>query len=107
MESKDLKFSDFKEIEEQALTKVNQVLFYALLLQHNHPQHIESPLTAGMISFRKISEGLICLTQDKNKTVTTEMIKQFEELLKSITAKIIDKNLPFNHNSDADYCNFC
>lgn len=107
VEPKDLKFSDFKEIEEQALTKVNQVLFYALLLQHNHPQHIESPLTAGMISFRKISEGLICLTQDKNKTVTTEMIKQFEELLKSITAKIIDKNLPFKHNSDADYCNFC
>lgn len=107
VEPKDLKFNHFKEIEENALTKVAQVLFYALLLQQNHQEYTNTPLLAGIFSFRKISEGLICLNQDKNKTVTAEMINQFEELLKKIAIEIIDQKIDFKHQSAAEYCNFC
>ncbi len=86
--------------------KAFQVLMYAYLYQKEH-QLSNSNLLSGIISFRKLSNGFMPFQLDKEIEISEETFSDFEILLETIFKEMLDTSIPFQHQSEALYCEFC
>jgi CRISPR/Cas system-associated exonuclease Cas4 (RecB family) len=83
--------------------KAFQLLFYALLFQKNHPG-LSQEIKAGILSLRKISEGVYHInTSDELKDVMID----FEKKLVDLIAQLLDNKMPFVQTHNSDICAYC
>ncbi len=79
-------------------SKAIQVLMYAYLYQQNHSNDHQF-VTAGNISFKKLSSGFLPITfsgsRDTKNQITQERLLEFQESLGEIFKEIFDINTPF------------
>ena len=94
---------DFNEIELNKSSQAIQLLVYAYTYAKKH-QLKELP-TAGILSFRKIKDGLSTVNFGKSFP-STDHLASVEDLLSRIITEMLEKEC-FEHNSDAKYCKFC
>jgi ATP-dependent helicase/nuclease subunit B len=93
-------------IEPNKKNKAFQVLMYAFIYaQNNELDNIE--LQTGIISFRKLSSHFMAFKQDKEVSITNEVLEDFKQALNELLANMLDVSQPFEHNHDAKYCKFC
>lgn len=85
--------------------KALQLLLYKFMYSQANPA--VKQVEAGIISFRKLGQGFIPLTIKENE----EDDKTWEHLLQNLVAGIVhrmlDKEEPFRHNQESEYCSFC
>ncbi len=84
--------------------KVFQLLVYDFLMGTDEKSINDS--TAGIISTKAISSGLMELAINKIKP-TDEDREEFKTEVKRILSEIFDPEVPFEHNENALYCNYC
>tara|TARA_R110002049_G_scaffold166649_5_gene332774 strand:+ start:6837 stop:9629 length:2793 start_codon:yes stop_codon:yes gene_type:complete len=94
---------DFDEIDLSKFSQAIQLLIYGYIYAKKH-QLNELP-ESGILSFRKIKDGLSSLLFDQ-KFPMENHLEAVEELLSRIFTDMLEKN-SFEHNSDAKYCKFC
>ena len=85
-----------------------QLLIYQLLMGNESAEN--ESVVSGIISFKALSEGLMNLQfTDKSQpqTFTQERREEFKEYLREIIREIFDPAIPFIHNEDALYCDYC
>lgn len=106
-ETKDLKLKELEELTQpNKKNKAFQILMYAYL--YNKEFNISnSQLRSGIISFRKLSNGFMPFKMDKEESIGEEILTDFETVLQTIFKEMLDTSIPFQHNTEALYCEFC
>ncbi|MFH1319302.1 MAG: PD-(D/E)XK nuclease family protein [Bacteroidota bacterium] len=103
----DLKPGDFENIaNDPKYDKAFQLLMYALMYNKN-PEGLTGSLITGIISFRRLSQGLMPVIIYESTEINEEILRSFEDRLKMLMSRIYDMNTPFRHNEEAEYCRFC
>jgi ATP-dependent helicase/nuclease subunit B len=101
----DLKLAEIAEITKIGKSKSLQLFLYALMYKIQFPED-KNPLISGIISFKRLSSGLMNLTINNLPEITDEA-----EIMKThITAVIenlFDPEISFEHSSEAAFCAFC
>lgn len=106
-EDKELKFEDWEEIRTDAgLAKSFQLLTYAWLYQKSHPAVTEN-IVSGIISFRKLSEGLKTVKVSDSDALDAEILALFEEQLVALVSEIFNPKVRFTQTADVDNCTYC
>ncbi|MDF1673936.1 MAG: PD-(D/E)XK nuclease family protein, partial [Vicingaceae bacterium] len=111
VEAKNLKVTDIELLSESKRSKAFQVLMYALMYNKQHNLSNVS-LHSGIISFRKLSEGFMPFgiggsRQTPDNEITQEILNDFEKIVVQIIEQIFNEEIPFVHNHDAQWCEFC
>lgn len=111
VEPNDLKVANIELLSEGKRAKAFQVLTYALMYSKYNDISNQN-LRSGIVSFKKLSEGFMpfgigASRQIPDNEITQELLNNFENLVISVIEQILDKNIPFIHNSDAKWCKFC
>lgn len=111
--SKELRFSDMDDLmSNHNLDKAFQLLMYSWLYWKNK-QDANPLYTAGIISFRRLSEKLM---EVKHKTlenkqgkpgVDLNILKNFEFILIELLTEIFDKSVPFRQTDNIEICGRC
>jgi ATP-dependent helicase/nuclease subunit B len=104
VDEKDLKIESVAEVLEKP--KAFQVLFYAYLYAKEH-QLVNEVLTSGIVSLKKPSNGFMPLLINKNETITSSILAEFELLLLQLLTEIATPELVFEHDDEASYCLYC
>ena len=89
--------------ESSEFDKAFQLLFYTLLYKRantNTSKNIE----AGIMSMRKINEGLQVLNSEIE---TNELMQQFEQQLKVLIDELMNPKTVFNQTENLDICAYC
>ncbi|MCB0400960.1 MAG: PD-(D/E)XK nuclease family protein [Flavobacteriales bacterium] len=102
VEPTELRMTHLEQVRNQV--KAFQVMMYAYLYRQMHG--MDEGLSAGIVSFRKLSEGFMPVVLNK-QAFDDELLNQFELVLQEVLTEITDVNLPFVHQEDARYCQFC
>jgi hypothetical protein len=99
-----LKVKSIDEVfENPEYDKAFQLLFYTLLYQKNFP-NAKQEVEAGILSLRKISDGLYTLSVTEDfETVMTS----FEQNLVHLIGQMFDAQIQFTQTENQDICNFC
>ena len=84
--------------------KVFQLLVYDFLMETESKTINNS--TSGIISTKAISSGLMGLEINRMKP-TDEVREEFKMEVARILTEIFDLDVPFEHNENALYCNYC
>ncbi len=100
----DLTFTDFNElIENPKKSKIFQLLMYSYLVIKNNPKYLEHEVIAGNFSFKNLNEGLIKIRRKSKKLevlkISQLIVDEFENLLKILLSKIINKKYEINKNA--------
>lgn len=91
-ETNKLKLKDFDEIiVSKEYDKAMQLLLY-IYMYHNEYQ--EDKISSGIISFRKLKEGIMLLHLDKTTLVSKDDLKDFKPKLKELLLEILNKEVP-------------
>lgn len=111
VEPKDLKVADIKLLSESKRAKAFQVLMYVLMYSKQH-ELSNTTIHSGIISFRKLSEGFMAFgiggsRQIPDNEITQTLLNDFEEIIIQIIEQIFNEEIPFIHNHDAQWCEFC
>ncbi len=106
VEPGDLKIKSTEELLESKRGKAFQLMMYALMYSKTNSLP-ELGLHSGIISFRKLSSGFMPFTLDKNKTIDSELLLEFEAVLVELIENIYDETKCFEHQHDAKWCKFC
>jgi ATP-dependent helicase/DNAse subunit B len=104
--AKDLNLKSWDDLKSPNKNKAFQLLFYAYLIAKSSHKN-KSAITAGIISFRGLSEGVIPVKFQNNEELTTETIEQFESQLFELIKEINNPDLPFVQTDDLDVCKNC
>ena len=102
----DLRIKHIDELQGAKKSKSFQLLMYALMYTKNNPDD-HMLLSSGIISFRKLSNGFMPFEMDKNTTIDSDLLNDFENLLTDTVRKILDPSQPFTHDPEARWCEFC
>lgn len=106
VEKGELGIKDIEVLKEGKKSKAFQILMYAYLYaQQNNLSNTQ--LHSGIISFRTLSSGFMPFIKDKNKEINQELLNDFESLLKEIFTEMLNPEIPFKHQPNAKYCEFC
>lgn len=90
----------------EKFSKGFQVLMYALMYQKLFPED-QQPLRSGIVSFRNLKEKLMNVKVNLSDEITPDLLQEFELHLIHLIQDIYDKELPFEHNPDSKWCQFC
>lgn len=92
---KDLNLSAFDDLllPEGKFEKAFQVLMYAYMLNKKKP--LDFPVSVGIISFKNLQSGYLPFKYNKNEQVTEDTLLEFEGVLKSLIAEILNPEIPF------------
>jgi ATP-dependent helicase/DNAse subunit B len=83
--------------------KAFQLLFYTLLFQKNFP-NINQEVEAGILSLRKISDGLYTIAvNDDFDTI----MQSFEQNLLGLMEQMFDTKSSFKQTDNIEICNYC
>lgn len=101
----DLGLTSLKDVSKKGKDKCLQVLMYAYL----YGQQGKSPaqLQSGVFSFRLLKEGYLPLRLKYKTEITEEVLTGFEEVLQEVIGEILNPEIPFIHDEEAEYCQFC
>jgi len=106
-ETKDLAIKDIEELKEpNKRNKAFQILMYAYMYNKQR-ESTNTQLNSGIISFRKLSNGFMPFMMNKTAQIEQETLAEFETVLTAIIAEMLDTEIPFKHQSEALYCEFC
>ncbi|MBE0636901.1 MAG: PD-(D/E)XK nuclease family protein [Bacteroidales bacterium] len=113
VESKELTFSSWEAfVDSAAKGKAFQVLMYAWLFQQEHPE-LAPNYTSGVISMRKLSEGLMNFyiksdhRGESGELIGENQLVQFELMLIEILNEIFNQEIPFSQTNDLNICKYC
>jgi hypothetical protein len=99
-----LKVSNIEDVFEEAdYDKAFQLLFYTLLFHKNYPSS-KQKIEAGILSLRKISDGLYSINHEKEPE---ELMIDFEHHLTKLISSLLDANTPFSQTANPDICTYC
>ncbi len=107
VEAGKLKIHDWSLLHtEESYSKALQLLMYAYMYQQMY-QPTEH-LTAGIISFKKLNEGILCFgTKDSPKArkvnleITAKTFESFLEAFRILITEIYDINIPFSNDENS------
>lgn len=80
-------------------------MYAYLYAQQNNQSNTQ--LHSGIISFRTLSSGFMPFVMNKGKEINQKILSDFETLLKEIFTEMLNPEIPFIHQSNAKYCEFC
>ena len=106
VEPADLKIKNIEDLKTGKKSKAFQILMYAYLYEQQHKMS-NTNLMSGIISFRALSKGFMPFELNKIKEIETEILTDFEAVLKELFSEIINPEIPFTHQPTAQYCEFC
>ena len=99
-----LKINTIEDVFEDAdYDKAFQLLFYTLLYHKNYPKAMQE-VEAGILSLRKISDGLYSVNTAYE---ATEMMELFEQQLVLIIKQLLDPKIAFTQTNNLDICAYC
>lgn len=100
----ELRLSDTHTIlNDPGAAKARQLLMYAFL---HHGQETE-PVLSGIVSMRKLSEGLMPLAINRNPVIEVNQTEEFRKHLEDLIEEMYDPEIPFQHRIESVYCRFC
>ena len=106
-ENKELQIEEWEElIDNSELAKSFQLLSYAYMYQKMNP-HLSNNICSGIISFRKLSEGLKTVKIHKEDKLSMEHLNEFELQLKTILSGLFNKENPFLQTTETSNCEYC
>ncbi|MGB3947615.1 MAG: PD-(D/E)XK nuclease family protein [Bacteroidia bacterium] len=104
---KELQFDDWDEIRSEAeLAKSFQLLIYAYLYQKMNST-ITDNMVSGIITFRKLSDGLKNVKINNNEILNQATLIAFEKQLQKLLADIFNPQLHFVQTPKLDSCEYC
>lgn len=107
VENKELKMDNWDELlSNPDLSKSFQLLMYAWLYKKQHPEN-QKTVQSGIISFRKLSEGIKNIFVNGSDQLNDDVINHFEEQLKKLIGEIYDTSIPFAQTTDIKRCEYC
>ena len=90
---KKLSINSFEEItESKDYEKAMQLMLYIMMYQQQFGQE---SVGAGIVSFRKMQNGVMMLQYDKNSAINQEITHEFLPYLQGLIAEILNPNIPF------------
>ncbi|MEA3505279.1 MAG: PD-(D/E)XK nuclease family protein [Bacteroidota bacterium] len=100
-----LKFADWEKLFTDAeQDKSFQLMMYAWF----YKDKIDTvELEPSIITFRNLKNGALTLSPLKEKSISKEIIEQFEENFVLWISEILDTNKPFVQTQKEDNCKFC
>jgi ATP-dependent helicase/nuclease subunit B len=99
-----LKVNTIEDVFEEAdYDKAFQLLFYTLLYHKNYP-NVSKEVEAGILSLRKISDGLYSISTSYENE---ELMQLFEQQLILLINKLLDTKNAFKQTNNPDICNYC
>ena len=103
----DLKIGSMEElVQPHKKNKAFQVLMYAYMYAKEN-QLGATDLLSGIVSFRKLSNGLMLFMFNKETAIQQELLLEVEQLLQQIIVELLDDSISFQHQPAALYCEFC
>lgn len=95
VEKTNLKIKDWEDLlaEEGKFEKAFQILLYAYMLHQKKP--FTQPISAGIISTKKIQNGYMPFTIGKETQITQETLLDFEVILVQLIKEISNPEIPF------------
>ncbi len=92
--------------------KALQLIIYSLLVAESNSDLLESGFSAGNVSLRNISNGLINLRIGAGRSyeevkINTPFLSDAKAALNEIFREMMEDTNHFYHNQDADFCDFC
>lgn len=108
VEPNDLKVKDFEQLlNDKKYNKAFQLLIYAWLFNKTEA-HPEQTFQSGIISFRKLSNGVMPVLWGKdNWEINEEVLTEFEDSLKTLLNDLLDTEKEFCQTNDLDICGYC
>jgi len=98
VEAKNVKITDWKTlITDYDKSKAFQLLCYAYLYSKKHGI---SDVQAGIISFKKLSQGLFRFSEDKNTQINADTLATFENYLYQLIREICNSEIPLTEKVD-------
>jgi len=108
------KTEDIAEIfENSKFSQLFQLLCYAYLYQNDNVNSLvkTAEVQCGIIAFQELykqnEEYIYYAKINKEKTLSAEILQQFEEHLKQIFFSILDVETAFTQTEDEDNCKYC
>ncbi|MAU17794.1 MAG: hypothetical protein CMH46_19890 [Muricauda sp.] len=98
VEAKNVKITDWEMlITDYDKSKAFQLLCYAYLYSKKHGI---SDVQAGIISFKKLSQGLFRFSEDKNTQINEDTLATFESYLFQLIREICNTEIPLTEKVD-------
>ncbi|MBR9756836.1 MAG: PD-(D/E)XK nuclease family protein [Algicola sp.] len=90
-----LKINHWEELttDYNKYSKPFQLLAYAFMIAAETP--FSGPVTAGIISFKNLSKGVMAFQDNKDPLITQATLQAFEEQLNTLILELFDPNIPF------------
>jgi len=106
VDDKELKIKEWDSLADVKLNKSFQLLMYGLLYNKVNLERKEN-LQSGIISFRKLSEGLKKVKVNDLDYLDETTLQTFEEQLKKLITEIYNPQIPFSQTKDLTICEYC
>jgi ATP-dependent helicase/nuclease subunit B len=105
-ETKELRVTDWAEIETKPeIHKSFQLLMYAWLYARMTNEVM--PIQSGIVSFRKIKEGLMTVSTPEGNLLQSQTLADFEQALIRLVNQIYNDQIPFAQTEDLNNCRLC
>lgn len=92
--------------ELKSKSKAFQVLLYAYLYSKEHDiEHVN--VNSGIYSMRHLSDGFMEFCYNKEKEITADILKEFEQYLFGIIKDLFNPDIPFRQTNDKKHCTYC
>lgn len=105
-ERKELEIKEWEEITgKPEIHKSFQLLMYAWLYSRSTGN--EMPVQSGIVSFRKLKEGLMTVQTPEGDFLFPETLNTFEMALRNLLDKLFDPQTDFTQTSDENICRLC
>jgi len=107
--SSDVQVDRMHGFHETEKLKSLQLSLYALMVAEKYPKYAELGFTAGNISLRKISSGLLNLhyLREPDLVLKANELKMLKVHFSQLINQMLDKSMEFYHNEESNYCDFC
>jgi ATP-dependent helicase/nuclease subunit B len=100
VEVSDLKFKSLEQIfEDKSKSKILQLKLYELMYRTKYPQ-VKENIEPGIISFRKLSQGVFHIQEN-------DFTLDFNEHIELKLTEMFNSEIPFKHHPNAEYCQYC
>jgi ATP-dependent helicase/nuclease subunit B len=106
VQDNDIRLEDISQALDPGKGKSLQLLLYSLLYLDKFPEE-NNPLNSGIVSFKKLSAGLMKLQVEKRAEITKSDMDGLKINLKELLQGLFEKDTPFEHRKEAEYCAFC
>lgn len=105
-EKKDVTIKEWEQVQnDSSIDKGFQLLMYAWLYSKTKGNSL--PIVSGIVSFRKLSSGLLKVETPEGNVVVAETLRNFEIELTKLLETLFDEEKEFTQTEDVDDCVYC